>query len=296
MLYFQPTPSHREQRSAPTALALRVGVEPDRSGEYREWLRVARLRPTRQRMALAWILFSKGNRHVTAEMLYEEAVKAKTPMSLGDDLQQSSSVHRSGPGAADRGRRRQDVLRYQHGRPPSFLPGGRARPGRHSGRGGVARAGAGATSRLRDHARRRGRAAAPQARSRALAHGPEKSPTFRMRWMPKIKGSRVARPIRIDRTQETRRLIRTAFAGLPRLERTIRFPSAVRFGLQARSARRLRALPCVRERCADGPFASCRLCSAARLLTPARRLANCRVGFATLSGFRQNPKRQKNSR
>src|SRR3979411_2062378 len=40
------------------------------------------LRPTRQRMALGWILFGKGDRHVTAELLYEEATKAKVPVSL----------------------------------------------------------------------------------------------------------------------------------------------------------------------------------------------------------------------
>src|SRR6516165_2318327 len=40
------------------------------------------LRPTRQRMALGWMLFGKGDRHVTAEMLYEEAIKAKVPVSL----------------------------------------------------------------------------------------------------------------------------------------------------------------------------------------------------------------------
>src|SRR5258708_6163512 len=39
-------------------------------------------RPPRQRMALGWILFGKGDRHVTAEMLYEEATKAKVPVSL----------------------------------------------------------------------------------------------------------------------------------------------------------------------------------------------------------------------
>jgi Fur family iron response transcriptional regulator len=33
-------------------------------------------------MALGWILFAKGDRHVTAEMLYEEATKAKVPVSL----------------------------------------------------------------------------------------------------------------------------------------------------------------------------------------------------------------------
>jgi Fur family iron response transcriptional regulator len=33
-------------------------------------------------MALGWILLAKGDRHLTAEMLYEEASKAKVPVSL----------------------------------------------------------------------------------------------------------------------------------------------------------------------------------------------------------------------
>jgi Fur family transcriptional regulator, iron response regulator len=45
-------------------------------------LREVKLRPTRQRMALGWLLFAKGDRHVTAEMLYEEASRAKVPVSL----------------------------------------------------------------------------------------------------------------------------------------------------------------------------------------------------------------------
>jgi Fur family transcriptional regulator, iron response regulator len=45
-------------------------------------LRQVRLRPTRQRMALGWLLFGKGDRHLTAEMLYEEATRAKVPVSL----------------------------------------------------------------------------------------------------------------------------------------------------------------------------------------------------------------------
>ncbi len=45
-------------------------------------LRDVGLRPTRQRMALGWLLFAKGDRHVTAEMLYEEATQAKVPVSL----------------------------------------------------------------------------------------------------------------------------------------------------------------------------------------------------------------------
>jgi Fur family transcriptional regulator, iron response regulator len=50
--------------------------------DVKAMLRTVGLRPTRQRMALGWILFSKGGRHLTAEMLYEEASKAKVPVSL----------------------------------------------------------------------------------------------------------------------------------------------------------------------------------------------------------------------
>ncbi|WP_368735618.1 Fur family transcriptional regulator, partial [Escherichia coli] len=45
-------------------------------------LREVGLRPTRQCMALGWILFAKGDRHVTAEMLFDEAAKARVPVSL----------------------------------------------------------------------------------------------------------------------------------------------------------------------------------------------------------------------
>jgi Fur family transcriptional regulator, iron response regulator len=45
-------------------------------------LRQVKLRPTRQRMALGWLLFAKGGRHLTAEMLYEEASRAKIAVSL----------------------------------------------------------------------------------------------------------------------------------------------------------------------------------------------------------------------
>jgi Fur family iron response transcriptional regulator len=50
--------------------------------DVRTMLREVGLRPTRQRMALGWILFAKGDRHVTAEMLYDEATKARVPVSL----------------------------------------------------------------------------------------------------------------------------------------------------------------------------------------------------------------------
>ena len=50
--------------------------------DVKTMLRTVGLRPTRQRMALGWMLFSKGGRHLTAEMLYEEATRAKVPVSL----------------------------------------------------------------------------------------------------------------------------------------------------------------------------------------------------------------------
>ena len=50
--------------------------------DVKAMLREVGLRPTRQRMALGWMLFGKGDRHITAEMLYEEASKAKVPVSL----------------------------------------------------------------------------------------------------------------------------------------------------------------------------------------------------------------------
>jgi Fur family transcriptional regulator, iron response regulator len=50
--------------------------------DLREKLRRVGLRPTRQRVSLGWLLFGKGDRHVTAELLYDEAVRAKVPVSL----------------------------------------------------------------------------------------------------------------------------------------------------------------------------------------------------------------------
>ena len=47
-----------------------------------ERLRRIGLRPTRQRLALAKLLFEQGDRHVTAEQLHEEAAGAKVRVSL----------------------------------------------------------------------------------------------------------------------------------------------------------------------------------------------------------------------
>jgi Fur family transcriptional regulator, iron response regulator len=45
-------------------------------------LRRVGLRPTRQRLALARLLFEQGNRHVTAEQLHGEACEAAVRVSL----------------------------------------------------------------------------------------------------------------------------------------------------------------------------------------------------------------------
>ena len=45
-------------------------------------LRSAKLRPTRQRHALARLLFAGGDRHVTAEQLHGEALAADVRVSL----------------------------------------------------------------------------------------------------------------------------------------------------------------------------------------------------------------------
>ena len=50
--------------------------------ELRAKLRLSGLRPTRQRVALGWLLYAKGDRHMTAEHLYEEATAKRVPVSL----------------------------------------------------------------------------------------------------------------------------------------------------------------------------------------------------------------------
>jgi Fur family transcriptional regulator, iron response regulator len=60
-----------------------------------ERLKVAGLRPTRQRMALAKLLLESGPRHITAEELFHEARTAGIPVSLAtvyNTLHQFTSV------------------------------------------------------------------------------------------------------------------------------------------------------------------------------------------------------------
>lgn len=54
----------------------------DATLDIEERLRHCGLRPTRQRVALADLLFAKGDRHLTVEELHEEAIYAGVPVSL----------------------------------------------------------------------------------------------------------------------------------------------------------------------------------------------------------------------
>jgi Fur family iron response transcriptional regulator len=65
------------------AVSLIAGVDED-LGRHpcADVLRRAGLRLTRQRLVLAWLLFSNGGRHVSAENLYEEARASDVYISL----------------------------------------------------------------------------------------------------------------------------------------------------------------------------------------------------------------------
>ncbi|MEX2649746.1 MAG: iron response transcriptional regulator IrrA [Alphaproteobacteria bacterium] len=57
-------------------------MTPDEAAHEAGRLRGAGLRPTRQRLALARLLFGAGHRHVSAEKLHEEAGQARIRVSL----------------------------------------------------------------------------------------------------------------------------------------------------------------------------------------------------------------------
>lgn len=52
------------------------------AADVTDMLRHAGLRPTRQRVSLAELLYCKGDRHISAELLHEEACAADVPVSL----------------------------------------------------------------------------------------------------------------------------------------------------------------------------------------------------------------------
>ncbi len=54
----------------------------DASRKIEQILLSANMRPTRQRLALVHLLFRNSEQHVTAEMVFEEAMRARIPVSL----------------------------------------------------------------------------------------------------------------------------------------------------------------------------------------------------------------------
>lgn len=64
--------------SLPPASKPAAGKSPCVTGMMRK----VGLRPTRQRLGLASLLFGQGDRHISAEMLHEEAIRARLPVSL----------------------------------------------------------------------------------------------------------------------------------------------------------------------------------------------------------------------
>src|ERR1700739_4681311 len=70
----------RASASGPQMLARQRSGEV--ANQMTKRLREIGLRPTRTRVALGDILFAKGNRHISAEMLFEEASQANVPVSL----------------------------------------------------------------------------------------------------------------------------------------------------------------------------------------------------------------------
>ena len=159
--------------AAPTASAARrsgaMGACPVHS--LRGKLRQARLRPTRQRIALGWLLFGRGNRHLTAEMLFEEARAAKLPVSLAtvyNTLHQFTAAGLLREIAVEGGAR---LFRHQSDAAPPFPHRGNGRAARHPRSRHRVGAIAAAADRLRDRRSRRRGAGAPLASEGRLIAG-----------------------------------------------------------------------------------------------------------------------------
>ena len=86
---------------------------------------MAGLRPTRQRVALAELLFAKGDRHLSAEELHEEAQTAGVAVSLATVYNTLHQFNRCRPAAHSRAGERAHLFRHQHLRssPFSFIEG-----------------------------------------------------------------------------------------------------------------------------------------------------------------------------
>lgn len=79
--HIRPSPAHQDGRPFSQIL---------------DMLRGAGLRPTRQRMALAKLLFEGGDKHLTAEMLHADAQAANVRVSLATVYNTLHQFHRAG--------------------------------------------------------------------------------------------------------------------------------------------------------------------------------------------------------
>jgi Fur family iron response transcriptional regulator len=79
---YAPVAGHNDLREVSLVERAKGSSGPEPATSIRSRIRQAGLRPTRQRVALAALLFGNGERHFTAEMLFEEAQRAKIPLSL----------------------------------------------------------------------------------------------------------------------------------------------------------------------------------------------------------------------
>ena len=152
----------RERRAAVPAPPARSALTGCPWHDVKSMLRDVGLRPTRQRMALGWILFGKGDRHITAEMLYEEATKAKVPVSLAtvyNTLHQFTDVGLLRQVAVDGSKTYFDTNVSQH---HHFFVEGENASARHPRRRRRGRQDADTARGLRGRAYRRGGSAAPQ--------------------------------------------------------------------------------------------------------------------------------------
>ena len=108
--------------------------------------------------------FAKGDRHLSAEELHEEALAAGVPVSLATVYNALHQFTEAGSAAHPRCRRVEDLFRHQHSRSPPFLHRRREQGVRHRCRPGQGDQPAGTAGGHGDRQCRHRRAAAPQAR------------------------------------------------------------------------------------------------------------------------------------
>ena len=99
--------------------------------DVNEMLQSVGLRPTRQRMALGWLLFGKGAPPSHGGNALRRSDSRQGSCFACHRLQHAQSVDRRRTAAPGQRRRHQDVFRYQRHRPSPLLSRKQSRTGRH---------------------------------------------------------------------------------------------------------------------------------------------------------------------